>query len=61
MSVIVVTDDTTRSELAETLALLNTDAKALRRRGYVGVAGAEYAKVHSIINSVLDDYQFASA
>ncbi len=60
MSLIVVTDDTTRSELAETLALLNTDAKELSRRGYIGTHGAEYERVHLIINEVLTDLEIAT-
>lgn len=53
--VIRITDDTTREELAETLALLNADAKAISRRGYVGTASAEYAAKHRQINGVLGD------
>lgn len=53
--------DTTREELAETLALMNTDAKAMSRRGYTATRGAEYAKVHGRIDAVLDDYLAAKA
>jgi len=48
---VVVNDD----NLVEMLALFNADAKAISRRGYVGVHGAEYVKAHDLINALLDD------
>lgn len=56
MTVVTVTDDTTREELAETLALLNADAKAMTRRGWTATRGPEYARQHARIDSVLSDY-----
>jgi hypothetical protein len=58
---IVITDDCSRADLAETLALLNLEAKALSRRGYTGLHSAEYARWHDRINAVLTDWQNASA
>lgn len=58
---VVVTDSTTRRQLAETLAWLNADAKAMRRRGYVGTASADYNRQHARINAVLDDWERAPA
>lgn len=54
--VVKVTDETTRADLAETLALLNTDAKAMSRRGKVGTLSEAYAAQHRRIDAVLDDY-----
>lgn len=60
MSTIVrVTDDTTRAELAETLALLNAEAKALTRRGHTGTRSAEYAAWHERIDALLEEWQQA--
>lgn len=53
--IVLVTDDTTREDLAETLAHLNEGAKAMRRRGYVGTRSAEYARQHERIDAVLVD------
>lgn len=53
--------DTTREMLAETLALLNADAKAISRRGYVGTASAEYGVKHGQIDAVLSDLLAARA
>ena len=50
-----VTDETTRAELVECLALLNENAKRIHRRGYCGVASAEYALAHERIDAVLGD------
>jgi hypothetical protein len=40
--VVVVTDETTRAELAETITLLNDNAKRIHRRGYIGTASEAY-------------------
>ena len=59
--IVVVTEDTTRAELAETLALLNTDAKAMSRRGKVGTLHPDYARQHERIDAVLEDWMRAPA
>lgn len=58
--VVVVTDTTTREELAETLRLLNENAKRIHRRGYQGIASVEYAKAHARLNAVLGDLESLS-
>lgn len=56
MSVVVKVDDnTTRAELAETLDILNFEAKRLSRQGFTVTRGAAYAKQHDRINAVLGD------
>lgn len=50
-----ITDDTTRAELIECIRLLNDNAKRIHRRGYQGVASAEYALAHERIDAVLAD------
>lgn len=60
MTIVLITDGTTRDELAETLALLNAEAKALSRRGFTATRGEKYAMWHEYINSVLDDWQAAT-
>ena len=59
--VVVDPDETTRAELAETIGHLNTAAKALSRRGFVGLMSAEYERAHALIDAVLDDWQAARA
>lgn len=54
--IVRVTDETTPEELAETLALLNAEAKALTRRGFIGTRSPEYAAWHARINAVLGDW-----
>lgn len=55
MSILRITDETTRDELAEALAHLCAEAKAMSRRGYVGTQCEEYAHWHQRINAVLTD------
>lgn len=55
--VVVVTDETTLADLAETPAILNAEAKAMSRRGKCGTETAEYQRRHLLIDSVLDDYE----
>ena len=55
--VVVVTDDTTLEQLAETLHLLNAEAKAMSRRGKCGTDTDEYRRWHERISAVLDDYE----
>lgn len=57
--IVVVNDTTTKAELAETLALLNDNAKRIYRRGYVGTASEAYVLAHRRINAVLDSWQDA--
>lgn len=52
--VVRVTDTDTRADIAETLALLNADAKAMSRRGFTVTRGAEYERQHERINAVLE-------
>lgn len=59
--VVVVTDETTRAELAETLRLLNDNAKRIHRRGYVGTASEAYVLAHGRINAVLSDWEAAGS
>lgn len=54
---VVITSETTREELAETIGLLNGNAKRIHRRGYVGTASAEYERAHDRLNALLDDYE----
>lgn len=61
MTIVVVTDDTTRAELAETIRLLNLDAKALSRRGKCGTLSEDYALRHRRIDAVLGDWEKARA
>ena len=50
---IVSRDNTTRPDLAITLAILNSEAQAIRRTRY-GTASAAYELQHDYINAVLD-------
>lgn len=59
--IVRITDDTTRPDLAETLALLNAEAKAISRRGKAAMLGEEYRLRHEYINSVLEDWEAAPA
>lgn len=61
MTTILVTDDTTRAELADTLAILCAEAKAVRRRGLTGVRSENYAAWHRRIDAVLRDWEKAKA
>jgi hypothetical protein len=61
VTIVRVTEDTTREELAETLALLNADAKAMSRRGKSAMLRPEYERAHKRINAVLTDYLAASS
>lgn len=53
---IVVTDDTTPAELAETLSILNDNAKRIHRRGHTGTASPDYERAHARIDAVLAEY-----
>lgn len=53
--IVHVTDDTRRPDLAETLALLNAEAKTISRRGKAAMLGDDYRLRHEYINSVLTD------
>lgn len=55
--VVVVTDDTTMDQLAETLAILNDEAKAISRRGRCGTETAEYRLWHERIDVLLDELE----
>lgn len=59
--IVRVTDEDTKADLAITLEILNAAAKAISRRGYVGVHGAEYNVAHARIDAVLDDWERAKA
>lgn len=55
--VIKVTPDDTLEDLAETLALLNAEAKKFSRRGRCGTDTDEYQRWHQRLDAVLDDYE----
>lgn len=57
--IIVVTDHTTRAELAEILALANAEAKAISRRGMVAMLRPEYADAHQTLDALLEDWVHA--
>ena len=61
MAVVRVTDETTRAELAATIALLCEDAKALSRRGKAWDGDPEWARLHEILGAVLEDWERAPA
>ncbi|MCW2496414.1 MAG: hypothetical protein JWQ77_2338, partial [Jatrophihabitans sp.] len=49
-------DATTRADLAETLAILNCEAKRLSRRGKVGTLSEAYRVAHGRLDAVLDEW-----
>ncbi len=53
---IVVTDDTTRLDLATAIALVNADAKRHSRRGRIGTTGADYARLHAIVDELVAEW-----
>lgn len=53
--VIVVTDDTTLDDLAETIAILNAEAKSRSRRGKA-FDDDDYATWHNRISAVVDEW-----
>lgn len=55
--IVVITDTTERADLIEALGWLNDTAKALRRKGYVGTAGHEYARQHARIDALLTELE----
>lgn len=55
-TVLRITDDTTREELAEALIHLCAEAKAISRRGVVGTCSDDYRRRHEQINAVLGDW-----
>lgn len=54
--IVRIDDDTTRSDLAETLAILNAEAMRMSRRGKVGTLSEDYRRQHERIDAVLSDY-----
>ena len=58
-TIVRITDETRRPDLAETLDILNTEAKAMRRKGYTGTASVAYSLQHDRINAVLDAWEDA--
>lgn len=54
-TIVRVTDEDTREDLAETLDILNAAAKAISRRGFTGTRSAEYDVAHDRVNSVLGE------
>lgn len=48
-----VTEDCTRDDVMAALGFLNATAKDLRRRGYIGTASADYARMHERIDDLL--------
>lgn len=57
---LVITDDTTRDELAE--AITHANAYAERQPHVLGVSGpSKWDEAHERINALLDDYEHAPA
>jgi len=54
-TVVRVTDEDTRADLAETIGILNAEAMRLSRQGFTVTRGAEYARAHERIDAVLDE------
>ena len=52
---VMVTDDSTREDLALCLANLNEQAKFEGRRGYVGTRGQRYADLHANMDMILTE------
>lgn len=51
-----VTDDTpTRQDLIDAIRFHNITATALRRKGFVGTASAEYARIHARLDDLLTE------
>lgn len=59
-TIVRITDDTTRADLAVTIAIQCEAAKAISRRGYTGTRGAEYRIVHERIDVLLGDWLAAA-
>jgi hypothetical protein len=59
--IVKITDETTRADLADTLAILNAEAMRISRRGKVGTLSDDYRLRHEYINSVLSDWEQAPA
>lgn len=53
----VIYEDDWLTKTLKELYAANNEAKALRRRGFVGVAGSEYAKVHARIDALLEELE----
>lgn len=60
-TIVRVTEETTRPDLAETLGILNTEAMRLSRQGYTGTRSVEYAVAHDRINMLLAYWLEAAA
>ena len=58
-TVVRVTDEDTRADLAETIGILNAEAMRLSRQGFTVTRGAEYARAHARIDAVLTDWERA--
>lgn len=51
-----VTDDTpTRDDLIQAICYHNITATALRRKGFIGTASAEYARIHARLDDLLTE------
>ncbi len=48
-----VTEDTTREDVILALGYLNATAKDISRRGYTGLASADYENMHARIDRLL--------
>ena len=57
MTLLRVTDDTTRDEMLVALALLNAGAKTMSRRGKVGTLDERYARQHERIDALLEELE----
>lgn len=58
-NVVIVTDDSTKADIAEAIGWTNGTAKHIRRKGFTGTASAEYTRIHGLIDSLLTDWQNA--
>lgn len=60
-AVVLITDDTTRADIAEALEHANKRAKAMSRRGRTGTRHPDYDVIHDMLNNLLCDYEEAPA
>lgn len=54
-NVVIVTDDSTRADIAEAIGWTNGTAKHIRRKGYTGTASDAYTRQHARIDALLTE------
>lgn len=54
---VTVEPEDTLDDLADTLRLLNAEAKSYSRRGYCGTRTEDYARWHARLDEVLTSYE----